>query len=274
MKELAPMPTIGSYGYGDYTPLKVAHFGDLIRAHLKIVQQVYANNHWCDHTYRFFDLTAGPGVHPQDGSAQSPLVYVNAIREMMFPHRSYFFERDQAAFASLAETLRGVPGCHCVCADHRRELLPRVADSMPINRDRYYGLVYYDVTPCAEQFDTLRLLAELTTQPRFGRIDFLIYASAAVIKRLRAHADGSRLSTILRGFQKRLWLVRDTFDSQHQWTFLLGTNWNGYKAYPKLRLFRLDEEEGQAIYARLEMTERERKEEQAGRGLLPFPVGG
>ena len=60
---------------------------------------------------------------------------------------------------------------------------------------------------------------------------------------------------------KKHWLIRKpiSWDS-HKWTFLLGSNTNIFKDYKKIDFLRLDSEEAQEFYPKLELTEKQRTE--------------
>lgn len=91
------------YGSGEYTPLKVEHFRSLLSMHLAVVAAVLQRhaNSWFDPCYKLIDITAGPGLHPVDGSPQAPLVFAEAAARMAIRHAALFFEQEAEAFQSL-----------------------------------------------------------------------------------------------------------------------------------------------------------------------------
>lgn len=262
------MPVVGDYGYGEYTPLKTEHFSRFIRMHLEVASAVLKKHaSWLDQTYHYFDLTAGPGVF--DGADQSPMVYLKTVRELQLAHDSYFFERDEWAFNSLAQCLGNGSSVHCVLGDHQQRILPCISNTLRIPKPHYIGLLYYDVTPCIEMFESIKLIADLTCRLQMERIDVLLYLSPAKIKQMKECNGCQRLPSIIQSFRKSHWLIREPF-GKHQWTFMLGSNWDGFKEYKKIRFFRLNSPEGEQIFSKVAWTPKEREEQQKESGVLPF----
>lgn len=267
------MPVEDGYGYGEHTALKAEHFDKFMRMHLRLCLQVYNSKPFFERKYRYFDLTAGPGV--KNGEDQTAMKYVKAVRESCLPHDSWLFERSLAT----CETLRTAVGLsldfHVTNADHLAEngkaLLASLRSSMPFeNKWLYLGLLYYDVTPCKEQFSTLRLLGDLSTRENMQRIDYLFYLSPAKIKQMKLIDGAMRLGDVIGNIAKKCWLIREPAGND-QWTFLCGTNYADMKEYAAIGFHRLDSQKGKAVFNRLAFTPSERKEAAAPATL--FPVG-
>ena len=57
---------------------------------------------------------------------------------------------------------------------------------------------------------------------------------------------------------KKQWLIREPI-GKHQWTFMLGTNWKKFPEWKKEGFYRIDTEEGQRVFRRLNWTAGERE---------------
>lgn len=262
--------TNDDYGSSASTPLKVEHHRALIAYHLGVVEKVFARHHWVDPTYHYFDLTAGPGIHPETEVPQSPLRFLEETSQRMLRYRAIFIERHAETFQSLTKAIGPNPSVRVINADCREVTPGLFAAELPAPKPIYYGLVYFDPKPGKEQFEVIRMLADLFTRRQSERMDVLLYMSATSFKRLH-EVSGETLRATINRFPKTHWLIRDPYDTQWQWTFLLGTNWADMKEYRKIRLFPVGGEVGSAILDRLDLTEKQRKEKVASTGQLPFP---
>ena len=252
------------YGSGDYTPLKVEHYRDLIHLHLELVRVILARQHWMSQRYYYFDVTAGPGLHPADGSLQAPLIFRQEVEWVELPRQAFFIERDPATFVQLRRHFEGASGWQsasdgfeCINADLNPALLECMARCMPRSKGDYLGLVYYDPKPGKEVFEAMRFLAEVSRRPNMERIDFLFYVSATDVKRMREW--GQTLDQTLAPFAKKHWLIRKPFGA-HQWTFILGTNWADFPAYKRIDFHRKDSDQGRTLFDRINLTAGERKQ--------------
>ena len=257
------------YARSEWTPLKVEHHEAIVSMHLGVVAAVLKRHEWADGTYRYFDLTAGPGRGP-DGEPQSPLQFVRAAARAGIDWRAVFVERSPETYRRLNESLpTSWPCVRVVQGDSRDLLTGLLVQELPRARPNYYGLVYFDPVPGVEMFEVIGRLGEAFRSLRqLARVDVLMYVSATTIKRLR-ECCGQTLRGLLAGLGKRHWFARDTYDSRHQWTFLLGTNWPDMKEYGRIRLFSIDREPGATLFDRLDLTDAERKEKAVA--VLPFP---
>lgn len=251
------------YGCGRFTPLKVEHFRHLIKMHLAVAGAVLKRNKWMTPAYHYLDLTAGPGISPDDGTEQAPLVFVRESVDFPFEVRPVFFERDAVTYAALDAAFDrlklGKPFQLCgIHADFRDQLVPVLAAMTRCDRGSALGLLYYDPLPGAEQLEGFRSLGEFSKGPLLERVDFLFNVSATTVKRMRQQASKrgwphESLCDLLAGIDKKFWLVREPFGA-NQWTFLLGTNWADFKEYKRIHFHRADQPTGAEILRRLEYT--------------------
>lgn len=258
------------YARSDYTPLKNVHFGLILDMHLSVVRNVFAKSQrgWPDPHYRYIDLTAGPGVY--DGEAQSPLIFSERVKHSGVPCRAVFFEREQPTCDTLRQALLAAlpnaivrnedfaPDFDAKSMGHRAAggLLPLLHDFMPIDKDRYYGMVYYDPKPSCPMVEReIPFLADVGGHQRMGRMDFLLHLSATCFKRLREKTGATFLSSLAR-FGKKAWLVREP-QGHHQWTFVLGTNYTEIGEYKRMHFYHAHSKRGRDIILTLEHTREE-----------------
>ena len=245
------------YATSDYTELKIDHFGKIAAMHLCLSREVLRRSPWASQRYHYFDVTAGPGTHDAIGP-QCPLVFAKEVAELNPPMnvQACFVEKDQESASQLANVLRDHLWANIRHGDHCECLPGILATSLPQKRDRYFGMIFYDPVPSKDMHKSIRLLADLFGRKEMQRIDCLMYLSGTTFKRLKDFTNDS-LQSLINAFPKQHWLIRDTFGSPHQWTFLLGSNYTSLKEYRGIRLHRLASEEGQQVFRRLTLTREE-----------------
>ncbi len=91
-------------------------------------------------------------------------------------------------------------------------------------------------------------------------MELLLYISARNIKRLHQTTKKCLLD-YMQEAGKQYWLIRKPNRADRlEWTFLLGSNCDIFKNYKKIDFFRLDSEDAQRFFPRLNLTSRERME--------------
>lgn len=249
------MPIVNGVGYSDATQIKQQHFQNIVDVSLRIVSAILLRNSWADPLYTFIDLNAGPGnINAQDGSPQIfcslaenysrikkkvTLCEINDKNADQLEH----LRVDYKDFADYSiQVLRG---------DHN-DTVPPLIPAAPI---KTYGLIYNDPTGSLPSFDLLQMLADA-----YPLTDILIHTSASNLKRQRRaeHCPvDKRIDEYVQAINKKHWIVREPY-TKFQWTFLLGTNWDGFPQFKRLGFYRADELDGAAIMRRLAYTQSER----------------
>lgn len=124
------------------------------------------------------------------------------------------------------------------------------------------GLVFVDPSGDLPDFETLQYIARVRP-----RMEILIYISTTNIKRLYQHRH-KLLSDYMAEVGKAYWLVRKPLKQDpHKWTFLLGSNVPLFKDYKSIGFMRLDSQEAQRFFPTLNLTARQRREQNQPRLL-------
>lgn len=244
-------------GCSDYTATKQQVLAAILGFHLSITGAIMRRRRYFDPVYRYFDLNAGPGRYDYNGTeiAGSPLVFLSLARQAGMRYRALLFERCVQMAADLASNVRDYPGVEVFWGDHNQRL-----DEQISYHPRTLGLIYTDPNNHEVPFRALGRFCAA-----YPKVDVLIHVASNAIKRTRKPDDPDLLSRMLE--LKPHWLARVPA-SKWQWTFLLGSNWDGFDDYKKIGFYRIDTETGQAIVDRLNTTRKERQE----RDQLPLPL--
>jgi hypothetical protein len=256
------MPIENGVGYGPYTGVKMQHLSKILDMHMAITREVIKNEHpTFEPVYHYYDLTAGPGKLP-DGNLGSPLVFLDLVSMPKFdvPFTADFIECEQINYDELTKNVSSHPVYHenhqniHFHLDDYEKVVPKL---MPGKRGGVFGLAFVDPTGTMPKFGVLNYIA----QARY-RMEILIYIAAVNVKR-RYDKTSKFLNDYLNEIGKKYWLVREPIKKDaHQWTFLLGSNWDKFKKYESINFYRLDSEEGQRIFRQMNFSKEQRFEQE------------
>lgn len=233
-------------GCSSYTPIKQASYARILRYHLRITKAVMQR--WHIPNYHYFDLNAGPGRYwlPDDGTpiTGSPLVFLDAAREVGVPYKAVLIEKCAASCKRLLREVRSFENVEVRQGDHNI-----ILDEYGSCHLKTVGLIYSDPSDHEVPFEALSRFCQA-----YPKMEVLIHVAATAIKRTRAKDDPD-LRSRLGQLNKNYWLVRAP-DGAWQWTFLLGTNWDGFKDYQAINFYRMDTK-GREIIDKLNYTKTE-----------------
>jgi len=240
------------YDCSKYTPQKNEDFRFFLRTHIKITDYTLRRNIWADPSYHYFDITAGPGKG--EYGPGSPVIFCEEIKSINRQYQATFIEYDEKKCQELRLNLtpyadnRGHLTIHC--GDHHSVL----GEYIRTKHAKDYGLLFDDPTGQIPSFDLLAKFAEY-----YPRIDILIYVAPTNIKRQyqsRLCSNDLRLEDFIKQIPKAYWLIRKP-QGRHQWTFLLGTNWDSFPCFKSRGFYHKDSEQGQEIFNRINYTKDE-----------------
>ena len=259
---MAIMQNGDNFGFSDYTYFKQLHLGAILQTHMRICQAIFVKREWPDKTYHYFDLNAGPGLYAHNGLIikGSPLIFTETLLSVGLKCQAHFFEiRDEfrtQLFQNLAQYTTKAKFSISLHGDHN-QFLPCYFDPPNVLRPKKrYGLIYADPAGSIPPFE---LLSRFFEGKSYTQLDVLIYISPTNLKRQLKSPScpvQKRLEDYLRLIPKRYWIVREPY-GQHQWTFLIGTNWTDFPVFERLGFCRWDSPKGKEIFAKLNYTNEE-----------------
>lgn len=251
------MPVEDGMGHGELTALKSEHYARIIAMHLAVTQAVLDKHRYYRQRYRYTDLTAGKGYAP-DGTKGSPILFLEAVSDAGFHHtyRADFIEKEANNVEELERNLLTTAGqenklsdvhFHLGCYEN---IIPSL---LPTGNDHEFGLVFVDPTGQKPDFETLKYISKMRS-----KMEILIYVSTTNIKRVY-HLTEMLLSDYMKQVGKAHWLIRKpiSWDS-HKWTFLLGSRTDIFKDYKSIDFLRLDSEEAQSFFPKLNLSAKQR----------------
>jgi three-Cys-motif partner protein len=254
------MPKVDNVGFGKFTATKLEILRRIVGMHLAVTQAVLNNRPSYKQLYKLIDATAGKGYVPGSTLPGSPLVFLNAIHEEKFfkLYEINLIEQNKNNFNELQDNVaeycakRGWDDERLIKYHLGRyeKILPKILGQ---TNNRELGLVFIDHSGDLPNFDMIKTVSELRP-----RMEILLYLSGRNIKRLH-HITNKSLLDYMQEISKEYWLIRkpEKFDNL-EWTFLLGSNTDIFKNYKKIDFFRLDSDEAQKFFPKLNLTSKER----------------
>lgn len=256
-----------SIGQSEYTHEKQEVLRMILAVHMRIVKGILSKKPRLYPRYVYADLNAGAGFNDAVGVVGSPIVAAQEADRLGLPIDLTLFERDAETRSRLVERLTGrndvnVYGDH---NDHWRDLFWWHQGT----RQGAYGLCYWDPNAATIPIEVIN---GLICKP-LDAVDVLLHVNAnGGYKRAQAGRPAGvprrYLADDVLSLDKRHWWIREP-RLDWQWTFLIGSNWDGFPEFRRKDFHALYSPAGLRILERLNLSERERKE---GWPRLPFEI--
>lgn len=249
------MPIKNGVGFSGATPGKQYALSMLLRQHIAITKSVIEKHDWASREYVFIDCNAGPGTNNDIDCLGSPLVFLDAISGMSISYKAYFVEIKSSNAHSLERVIGRRANCEVVC-DNNQNAVIDIVSSLP---DYSYGLIYTDPNGVP---DFQCLLEPTYSLKNAQRLDALIRVSGSSVKRARCAGmtdDTRYLSQRLNAIKKHWIIQRIDPSDKFQWTFLLGTQWRGYKDWKTHGFYKINSQKGSEYFSTVDFTKEERK---------------
>lgn len=239
------MPVVDGVGQSEYTRMKEDHYACILKWHVSVIRQVISKG-WAKKTYRLIDATAGPGIM-SDGTFGSPVRALEILDESGLDYEAMFIESDRDTFGQLDRLIGARDRVNLRWTEYQSVL-------RGMRLERYqFGLLYVDPNGRLD-FPALVNFARIAPQ-----VDILLSLTASGIKRADKSCgqDTQTIAERIAAIGKSYWLIRKPY-TQHQWTFLLGSNGKPMnKPYKKIDLAPITSKDGEDWLQQISYTKKE-----------------
>lgn len=246
-----------TYRESDSTKKKQSRFQYTLGVNSAIAARIIAKGPWWERSYMFVDLTAGPG-RSSDGEPGSPLIFLTMMRNRQQQYEAHFYERDADTMAALRANVAQFERCNVVCGttECHPEDHAEIVNAWPGNKNQY-GMVYCDTSNAQIPVDVLKHLSI-----RYPKMDIVINIAFASYKRRCNLGHYVMPEDAIAQIGKKKWLTTPP-EAKHQWTVLIGTNWDNYKEHKAAadeRFYDIASPEGKEIASEIFFTKHQRQQ--------------
>jgi hypothetical protein len=264
------MPKFNGYGYGEFTAKKFSDcdifFRDYLGGPVCGVLAKYGDQHWCSSEFHYIDMNAGPGILPNlydkkgkllvpEGTLGSPFIFNRHANLLKINYRADFIEKESEWGLQLSSNVirNWIPRQNVrVWIDDHSNALRKI---LPTTEKWKFGLVYHDPNNGEISFDALKYCVQ--KRPKY---EILINFPGGLFKRSPSHYKDEIYISLHLERLKKYWFVKDLAKGdKHQWTFLLGTDWEGMKEYPSVGLMSILKPKGAKIFERIDKSKNQIK---------------
>ncbi|MBT3367770.1 MAG: three-Cys-motif partner protein TcmP [Nitrospina sp.] len=237
----------GGIGCSRDTILKQNNLRTILKTHFAICKSIMATKYYANKTYQWFDLTAGDGLNPEDGTSGSALIFYEEAILANIIFNAVFIDKSEQNCKLLTERLPERKDITIICGDHK-DIMPKFMS----NRKQFnLGFVYMD----GNGIPNFNILSKISESNWFKNIDLLINCPATAIKRSRSNKP--YLSENIKSINKKDWVIR-TPAGPWQWSLLIGSNWHNFPAWKKHDFYKITSDTGQMVFNVLNKSKRER----------------
>lgn len=216
------MPKESNVGYSETTLEKQRDFIKIFRMLCSMWKGV-TKRYYTSSDVLYFDLNGGHGIGTEEYAIVGSAVLSAAIlKEVGLSHFAYICEVDKVNVSRLNDALLAYKNFKVIKGDNRIALnmfLPKSGN--------HHGLVYID--PNGYPISEFNFLSDFGQYEGCNKLDVLVSLSATTAKRTdNAHSDKHNLMKYLEKANKNKWYIRKLMKGKNKWSFLFGTNWEGF----------------------------------------------
>jgi len=247
-----------NYGYSPLaTPKKQEDFKKIIKKHIEIIKSILNKHQWADQNYWYFDLNAGPGIHYDNKSGLkigSPIIFLKEAMTKKLKSNVILFENGKEGKENCSSLLESISTLKIPSSFIKYTIHNESNDRFLRNYYRQikaisFGLVYHD----PKGFPDFDLLSSIFRFGEHQRLDLMINCPCNTIKKTvycsKCH-ETRKLNELISIIKKDYWLIREPC-GPHQWSLIIGSNWNHFPKFKELGFLEKDSYEGQKLFEKL-----------------------